>query len=441
MAQMGSSIINGSLSVTGRVNLADYLYGNVCGNLCGTATNSTKSCINNLTSTTTSSYNLLMSANTTAGYKVAYTSSSCAITFNPSTGVLTAKCFSGDIDSSKLSCNAVTTAGIVPAPTSSNANKVWGTDASGNPSWMSASSISSVFDCITVNGCCDCSYNNIIISCNKSTNTTACGNFFCAIGDTFSINCIYSCSKNGTSCIWNTSLSDCFCSIIYNDVRAKCNSIYSILSTSDNECSCIRLISTAKSNCKIASNEICARYTDGIIISDSQSINCITSTNAHLNINYIFANSEFRSESSSINCICSNSRNYTSNSCSMNRIIATATSACGCPTTICNEITATHSTGVWSGVTLGNISNVFMVCGNAIYCIRQTDSSISFCYMLAGGCCVEKYICYDGTTSFKSKDTVCFCGCTYACAKADIRNYTPNCATHAGSISSHTLVL
>ena len=62
-----------------------YIHGNVCGNLCGTATNSTKSCIGNLTSTTTSNYNLLMSANTTAGYKVAYTSSCCAITFNPMT--------------------------------------------------------------------------------------------------------------------------------------------------------------------------------------------------------------------------------------------------------------------------------------------------------------------------------------------------------------------
>lgn len=35
----------------------------------------------------------------------------------------------------QVKTNAVNQAGVVPAPTSSNANKVWSTDASGNPNW------------------------------------------------------------------------------------------------------------------------------------------------------------------------------------------------------------------------------------------------------------------------------------------------------------------
>ena len=54
--------------------------------------------------------------------------------------------------------NSVNQDGYVPAPTSGNANKVWGTDSDGNPSWMNVSSSQSTANCAkSLNGYVTCS--------------------------------------------------------------------------------------------------------------------------------------------------------------------------------------------------------------------------------------------------------------------------------------------
>lgn len=459
MAQLGSSIINGSLSVTGRVNLADYLYGNVCGNLCGTATNATcfggctftqacttirsglTSCtgtvtqvkvgdtaydptngvislpeypsgstvnnnkitiqknstavgsftlnqssdcsinisvptkvseltnnsgfttckgtvtsvnvsvngksgtavsssgtinittvcgyMDNLTSSNTSNYNLLMSASTTAGCKVAYTSSSCAITFKPSTGVL-------------------------------------------SMATLSATNVCGEVVCGSIHGC---KYSESSDVCNWMISCSCCGacNYLCSYGGgTWVSNSLISC--NTCCCAYNCIFAYSCCGCANNTIRSwscsNASSSYNVL------CAC---------GCNAGYNTIC-------------SWGCCSAYN-------IISSDGFCC--SAYNRICSYSHNS-----AYNIILSDSWKGDACNI-------------LYSEGKCGAINEFTTKCFNCdadfkYYTICQTYNKINFDYYCNDifHCLASHYICYDGTTDL-----------------------IPNCAIHAGSISSHTLTL
>ena len=80
---------------------------------------------------------------------------------------------------------------------------------------------------------------------------------------------------------------------------------------------------------------------------------------------------------------------------------------------------------VWNRLSAGDVktvNNVQPVNGN----ITLTKSDIGL-GNVANTADADKSVCY----AISSGNATCFGGCTYACAKADFRNYTPSCATNA----------
>lgn len=518
MAQMGSSIINGSLSVTGRVNLADYLYGNVCGNLCGTATNATcfggctftqacttirsglTSCtgtvtqvkigdtaynptsgvislpeypsgstvnnnkitiqknstavgsftlnqssdcsinisvptkvseltndsgfttntgtvtsvnvsvngksgtavsssgtisitnvcgyMDNLTSSNTSNYNLLMTASTTVGCKVAYTSSSCTITFKPSTGVLSM---------ATLSATNVCGSSYVRTPVvMSNAT-----------SGVSANNNVTIRACCTNASCVLCCRNFIFCGSTGRMHGDVCGTVYGTICGN-----IHACKYSESSDVYNWMIS----------------------------CSCCG-----------ACNYLCS-YGGGTWVSNSL-ISCNTCRCAY---NCIFAysccgcaNNTIRSwscsnDSSSYNelCACGCNAGYNSISswgcCSAYNIISSYGFCCYAKNYIRSYSYNSACNVIWSDSFKGNACNLLYSEGKCgaineftskcfncdadfkYYTICQTYNKINFYYYCNDvfHYLTSHYICYDGTTDL-----------------------IPNCAIHAGSISSHTLTL